>query len=62
MYAVADLKKLFDLVKFVIFTLVFRVHMAFHILIKGYTVPESQGTHDMVYVMPFYNIYRGIYR
>ena len=35
-----------DLVKFVICTLVSRVHMMFYILTKGYTVFGNQGTHD----------------
>ena len=26
--------------------MVSRIHMMFYILIKGYTVPENQGTHD----------------
>ena len=33
-----------NLVKFVMYTLVSRVHMAFYILTKGYTVPGNQGT------------------
>ena len=32
-----------DLVQFVMCTLVFRVHMTFYILTKGYMVPENQG-------------------
>ena len=34
------------LVKFIMCTLVFRLHRTFYILIKGYTVTEKQGTHD----------------
>ena len=35
-----------DLVKFVMCTMVFRVHMTFYTLTKGYTVPGNQDTHD----------------
>ena len=42
-----------DLVKFVMNTLVSRVHMKFYILKKGYIVPENQGTHDKLNQIPF---------
>ena len=35
-----------DLVKFIMFTLISRVHMTFYILKKGYIVPGNQGTFD----------------
>ena len=35
-----------NLVKFIMCTLVYRIHMTFHIPTKGYTVTENQGTHD----------------
>ena len=35
-----------DLVKFVMCTMVSRVHMTFDILTKGYIVPGNQGTYD----------------
>ena len=35
-----------DLINFVMCTLVSRVHMSFYALIKGYIVPGNQGTHD----------------
>ena len=38
--------EMLDLVKIVMCTLVSRVHMTFYMLIKGYTVPGFQGTHD----------------
>ena len=31
---------------FVMCTIVYRVHMNFYKLTKGYTVPGNQGTHD----------------
>ena len=36
--------KITELLKFVMCTLVSRVHMTFYVLIKGYTVPENQDT------------------
>ena len=38
--------ELLDLVKFVICTLVARVHMTLNILMKWYTVTGNQGTYD----------------
>ena len=35
-----------DLVKFVMCTLVSRVHIPFYKLFKGYTVPGNQSAHD----------------
>ena len=34
-----------DLVKFVMCTLVSRLHMTFYIITNGYPVPGNQGTH-----------------
>ena len=46
-----------DLVEFVMCTLVFRVHMTFYSLTKGYTVPGNQGIHDKLnQIRRFYQI------
>ena len=37
------------MVKFVLCTLVSRVHMTFYILTKGDTVPGNQGTHGVTF-------------
>ena len=44
---------LLDLVKFVIRTLISRVHMTLYIYTEGYTVPKIQGTHDKLHQIPF---------
>ena len=44
-----------DLVRYVICTLVSRIHMPFHILTEGYTFPGNQGTHDKLNQIPFLN-------
>ena len=41
-----------DLSKFVMYTLVSRVHMIFYIQTKGYTVPENQGKLDITKSLP----------
>ena len=46
-----------DLVKFVMFALVSRVHMMFYILRKRYTVSRNQGTHDKLNHIPQLHTY-----
>ena len=38
--------EILDLVKFVMCTLVSRVHLTFYMITKGHTVPGNHGTHD----------------
>ena len=39
-----------DLFKFVMCTLVFRVHKTFYTLRKGFTIPGNQGPHDKLQI------------